>query len=912
VPLASGTDFGSYHLIRPLGQGGFAEVWEAESGTSGRRVALKVLTQLPAKSTNALERFRQEGRLAAALYHPRCVYVFDAGAVDGVPYISMELMPGGTLADRIKLGPLPVATAVDYVIDMLDGLEAAHAAGIIHRDIKPSNVFLDEDGRARIGDFGISKSLESTAALTATGGFLGTPQYASPEQAGGEAIDSRSDLYSAGTVLYELLTGAAPFGAENSAQALARVLTQSPPPFPAERSVPPGLQRVVYRLLAKQKEKRYATSRAARAALAPYSSHGVTTADLARRFAAVAVDLLLFFIFGLSTSGFGFRHPLAGPAISLSVFTVYYTLLEGLTGASVGKRLTGLRVVTPAGGAPTLARVALRSILFVALYFGLSQFLPRLLPPSPWTALAALVFSLAVIVSTMRRANGFAALHEVLSGTRVVAMQRLDRAGVVPDEPPATSPVPEPVAAFGPYRPTGLVWASSGGALYVAHDDELRRDVWIHRVPAATRRTLPSTEELRARDLGHLPWLQRGEADGAVWDAYGVPRGVALRSWAARGRIGWSVMRGVLQSLGRTIAGDAERGSVGARSVSQVWVDRAGHALLLDFALEPEAAPAAPDWSSFLRRVASLGLTGADEADAPPRVPLPVSARALLARLWGAETGFADALQFVAALDRVQWRPATVLRSRRVGTLAIPAIWPAMVLLVALINPGSRSPPWFHDLTGSRAAYLSALRRPPPSPGDTAARRATQSIEIVLASALTQAHADRNGGQALSFMGAADSALLDTLARRHPGVTAAAADTARAWLTAHRAVWMDQREMTNRRPLVEAAHAFAGMGVFGIAAVVLALVLRGPPLLHLAGISVALTDGVPAGRVRSALRSLVAWAPWIALFIVARGTPPLAVEIALAAIGVVGAVYASLHAERGVPDRVMRTVLVPK
>lgn len=131
MALSPGTDFASYHLIRPLGQGGFAEVWEADSMTTGRRVALKILSQLPASSSNALERFRQEGRLAAGLHHPRCCYVFDAGEVAGVPYISMELMPGGTLADRARAGPLPVAVAVDYVIDMLDGLEAAHAAGII-------------------------------------------------------------------------------------------------------------------------------------------------------------------------------------------------------------------------------------------------------------------------------------------------------------------------------------------------------------------------------------------------------------------------------------------------------------------------------------------------------------------------------------------------------------------------------------------------------------------------------------------------------------------------------------------------------------------------------------------------------------------------------------------------------------
>jgi len=236
------------------------------------------------------------------------------------------------------------------------------------------------------------------------------------------------------------------------------------------------------------------------------------------------------------------------------------------------------------------------------------------------------------------------------------------------------------------------------------------------------------------------------------------------------------------------------------------------------------------------------------------------------------------------------------------------------VLLILLINPGSRNPPWFHDLTGSRERYLTALRRPPPAPGDTLAQRATQSIEVVLASAVTQARADRNGGggQVLSFMAAADSALLDTLVRRHPGVTSAQADTARAWLEAHRAAWMDPKDVTEQSPLVHAARAFTELGLFGIAGFVLALIFRGPPLLHLAGISVAQRDGSPAGRVRCALRSGVAWAPWIALFFVARATMPLALEIVLAALGVLGAVYAFLHAERGIPDRVMGTVLVPK
>ena len=912
VPLTAGSDFGSYHLIRPLGQGGFAEVWEAESRTTGRRVALKVLTQLPATaSTNALERFRQEGRLAAALFHPRCVYVFDAGAVNDVPFISMELMPGGTLADRVKNGPLPVRVAVDYVIDMLDGLEAAHTAGIIHRDIKPSNVFLDEQGRARIGDFGISKSLESTAALTATGGFLGTPQYASPEQAGGEQIDSRSDLYAAGTVLYELLTGEAPYGAENPAQALARVLTQPPPPFPAGGAVPPGLQRVVHRLLAKQRDRRYADAAAARDALAPYSSGGVTTADLARRFAAIASDLILMTLVGLLFTGYAFRHPLVGQVFQLLTMTAYFTLLEGLTGASIGKRLAGLRVVTPPGGAPGFGHTALRSALFVLFYFGPGVVIGLLaVAPAPWFAVAGLLGGVLIIVATMRRANGFAGLHEVLSRTRVVALRRLDRAGEVPDEPPATHPVSDPPPLFGPYRPTGVIWSTAGAAVYVAHDDELRRDVWIHAVPASARGTLQSTDELRAREAGHFPWLQRGETAGVVWDAYGAPRGVLLQRWAARGPIAWGVMRRVLASLGQAIAGLQSRGYAGRFATSRVWVDRSGHAQLLDFALEPGTTTDAPDWNALLRQVTALGL--GDGGAAAPRVSLPLHARALLGRLWGQGAGYGGVTDFVTALTQSQWRPAAVPRARRVATLTIPLVWPALVLLLVLIKPGSQYPAWFHDLVRDRVGYLTALRRPAPPPGDTLALRARASIEIVMASGAIAARATpRVGEQTMAYMSAADRALLDTLVRRHPGATSAQADTARAWLAAHRAAWMDAKDVIPRGMVGDIAQGMSQLGAFGLLAVVLALLLRGPPLLHLTGITVARVDGAPAGRIRCALRSAIAWAPFIALILAPHGTP-VAVQLALAALGVAGAAYAFLHTERGVPDLVMRTVLVPK
>jgi serine/threonine protein kinase/phage FluMu protein Com len=186
APAGHSDSVGDYKLLRQLGQGGMGVVYEAEQGATGRRVALKLLSPKLAHTDESMERFVREGRLAAAFSHPRSTFVFGAGQHAGQPYITMELMPGRTLNDVCRdEGPLPVNRAVDYILDVIEGLEAAHAAGIIHRDVKPSNCFLDSDGRVKVGDFGLSKSLVSDADLTRTGAFLGTPLFAAPEQVHG-------------------------------------------------------------------------------------------------------------------------------------------------------------------------------------------------------------------------------------------------------------------------------------------------------------------------------------------------------------------------------------------------------------------------------------------------------------------------------------------------------------------------------------------------------------------------------------------------------------------------------------------------------------------------------------------------------------------------------------------------------
>jgi len=242
----AGRTFGSYRLIRELGRGGFGRVWEAESLETVRRLALKVITETQAASPEVLQRFEREGRLAASLNHPNCVYVFGAEEVDGYPVITMELMPGGTLQDLLRQrGRLPAKEAVDFILDVIEGLEAANNAGILHRDVKPSNCFLDENGKAKIGDFGLSKTLELDSNVTISGAFIGTPSYASPEQVRGREIDFRSDIYSVGATLYALLTGEPPFVAKRTGEVLARILSEEPTPFSRHRvDVPKGLQRV--------------------------------------------------------------------------------------------------------------------------------------------------------------------------------------------------------------------------------------------------------------------------------------------------------------------------------------------------------------------------------------------------------------------------------------------------------------------------------------------------------------------------------------------------------------------------------------------------------------------------------------------------------------------------------------------
>jgi serine/threonine protein kinase len=250
----------SYTLLEPIGHGGMAVVYRARQESLDRTVAVKVLSDNLAASTEFMERFRREARTAANLRHPNVITVHDFGQDErGVPYLVLEYIEGPTLADLMDAG-LDDSRVPGLLDQIAAGLDYAHARGVIHRDIKPGNVLITEDGRAVLADFGLAWLLEG-AHLTLTGGVIGTPEYMSPEQAAGEPIDHRSDVYALGVVLYEMLVGERPFVAETPIGVLLKHLQDPAPPLlDARPDLPPAVGQVVDRSLLKDPAQRYASA----------------------------------------------------------------------------------------------------------------------------------------------------------------------------------------------------------------------------------------------------------------------------------------------------------------------------------------------------------------------------------------------------------------------------------------------------------------------------------------------------------------------------------------------------------------------------------------------------------------------------------------------------------------------------
>src|ERR1041384_8266297 len=267
MSLAAGARLGPYEIIAPLGAGGMGEVYRARDTRLGRDVAIKIVSDALAAEPESLARFEREAQLLASLDHPNIEAIHGLEESHGLRFLVLELVSGRSLDETIASGALPPAQALDFALQIAGALQAAHGKGVVHRDLKPANVRVTPTGRAKVLDFGLAKSVggadaaasahaTQTTGLTAAGAILGTPAYMSPEQARGREIDTRSDVWSLGCLLYEMLSGRRAFGSETAADCLAATLHKEPDWSALPRSTPASIRRLLARCLQKESGRR--------------------------------------------------------------------------------------------------------------------------------------------------------------------------------------------------------------------------------------------------------------------------------------------------------------------------------------------------------------------------------------------------------------------------------------------------------------------------------------------------------------------------------------------------------------------------------------------------------------------------------------------------------------------------------
>ena len=732
--------FGHYRIIRQIGQGGMGAVFEAEDLESGRRVALKIMSHtLDSRETRA--RFLREGRLAASINHPNSVYIFGTEEIAGMPVIAMEFVAGGTLQDRVKdKGLLPATEAADYILQVIDGLEAAQRIGVLHRDVKPSNCFIGYDGKVKIGDFGLSinTAIRLEPTLTATGAFMGTPTFASPEQLRGDELTVRSDLYAVGITLYYLLTGAVPFTAPNLPQLLASIL-EHPVESPTKRrnNVPEGLSQIVLRCLEKNPDKRFQNYNELRHALLSYTSTAPVPANLVKRFMAYCVDVLLISMVQSPFTYLITRHlynqmlhggTLANTEsmmmdsmiivsltmiISFSAALLYFTLLEGFWGATCGKALFGLRVMRADRGRPGILR-ALGRFMVVTGPISLGSMAIGLVSPALWQIMLLSVWKpgwcnhlwTLLLPVTIRKHNGFAALQDLLTGTRVVQRSvnpirsPLSDVETVPD-------IGTDLPRIGPYQVLEKIAVGDGREWLLGYDASLLRKVWIRKMKPDDPPVSPSLRNLGRQ--GRLRWLNGKRSPAESWDAYEAVPGQPLAN-LVRDRQSWEQVRFWLLDLTDEMRAAQTDGSLPARlSPDRVWITADNHAKLMDFSppgVSQQQDLTASTSQDFLRQVAASALEGRptslDESRTSPiAVPLALHARAFLDSL----PKIADLKEALENLKSSLSKPAIVTRVRRLVLALGYMAWPVSSLLtVGLATAALTS-----ELISTRISLLIAI-----------------------------------------------------------------------------------------------------------------------------------------------------------------------------------------------------------
>ncbi len=967
VPVP-GESFGDYRILKLLGHGGMGEVYEAEHITTARRVALKVMRHTLASEQDR-KRFLREGRLAASVNHPNVVYIHGSEEIAGAPAIAMELVHGGTLKDRLKReGPLPISDAVEAALQIIEGLEAAHAAGVLHRDIKPANCFVAADGAVKVGDFGLSVSTlaRGESLITASGSVMGTPAYASPEQLRGEELDVTSDIYSVGATLYHLLTGKTPFNATDFVKLITEVLDKQPAaPKTLRAEIPTELSKALLRCLEKERKERFQTYEELRDALLPFRGSDVVPGKPARRFLADCVDTIISYGPSLLFAAYWSFDPLQKFAQEQTLYwglvwlpfflwyALYRAVSEGLWGAGVGKALCGLRIVGGDGQAPGFVRALVRVLVYMV---------PFTLPPFVLMAVMSVEDVRAVLdrggflftdwvwipltvawFITMRARNGYAALHDLVTGTRVIVRPKTQPRPAL-DSPAVTAPVESTDAPalkrFGPYEATASLWKSGDEELALAFDPALRRKVWIHLKNGETANDVRRDLSRAAR----LRWINSGEIQGRSWNAYEALEGAPFLAVAQRPQL-WSAVRFWLLDLAEECAAALQSPETSpSLALSRLWITASGRAVVLEFpapgfsATNTEPSQKSLDgvdsMQQFLGEVARVALEGSRTTSMHSesiRALTPLHARSFLDSI--VRRTFEEARFIVGNLQSLIAKPAEVTRVGRAASVAFAPIIAVALAALIIASVNSENARWDR---GWAAAYpgLPSLRIAENIYADEADGLAAgpyYDIEAKKAGAFLATHFAHVATNE-TFWRTQPTLTFQNNMRKHLREAVERFSTSDA-----KTVAQAERDMTRRIAKRERKQSLnfigigLGVGLF-VSSVAAFIDLIGTlafgvfPMLRLFGIRVVNRVGAPVSRLHLCARWLLVWPPIIITMVVVSGfahyiadgdfrlpIAVLGVGISLALILALDAafIYAVLRPSAGLQDQLSRTRLVP-
>jgi serine/threonine protein kinase len=957
TPELAPQSVGGYRLLRSLGSGGMGTVYEAETPGTGQRVAVKLLSSRLASSPASVERFRQEGRLASQIAHPRCVFVLSADTDAGRPYIVMELMPGETLKDIVdKNGPLSSEAAITRILDVIDGLAEAHRVGMIHRDMKPSNCFLTADDRVKVGDFGLSKSLIGTRdhQLTQSGAFLGTVLFASPEQIRGEPLDYGSDIYSVCATLYYLLCGEAPHHHESVTAALAKVISEEPPSIREKRpEVSRGLEAVVMKGLERDREHRWQSLDDLRDALVnllPSRRHPARPRALIGAYFLdrIVLAFLTAPLLIVRVSLSGTHNPTIDPFelswFSLLVMHLYFAFGDGVFGATPGKWLLGLRVSRMGQTEPPgFWRALLRTTIFHAMIVGVFLVpdpLVRLLGPAAGGVLGGIVFLLgsAALLSQLRKKWAYRGLHDFASDCHVTQRplppRRMRLAIRQPSPlqsllPALADPLPPTIGA---YRVRGRIAVHpSGEEVWVGEDRALARTVLISLKPRSDA-VLPMPEAFRPTRLrrlgeGAVEWADRS----FHWSAFAAPLGGPLIDAVQPNRpLPWADARYLLDQLVEEFRIAETDGTTPPElGIDQVWVEPNGRVQLLDFPTtnvpRAERTPIV-----LLREVVSLALEGRPRAtEGPVRAPVPPHAVAMLDKLF-TDGGYGHIAELQRDLAETHIHRPEVTPAIRAAQLGVQA---ALVssLVVLLFGVAAAPGPYQTVIAQERANQgdaALALLGDAEKRGKLAADHPSLTEPLKSPRLIQRIEEFRDRKRAEAELRRARLLGLQrwVLEQREEHAPRSAEELAGYPVQVRELIqWAGAPEHTPRGKAEspwgpEAAPLFAALLAIPLAFGLSSVVLRGGAAMLIAGLAIVRADGRRATRMQCGLRALVVWLPITLLLLgvaTLQVTVPERIHLALAlwllaiALLPVYIVVALRLPSRPPQDRVARTYLVP-